>query len=153
MTRDKVKNILNANPKLATEINEGRRTDVDGTVLWNYDAQKVRDVVLKLARGHATFEQSVTRHDDPTSVSVFPLALLDSRNLDSFENDFRGELGMIPEIGSRAFSKIFTDGFGADRPGWVSVQDGRYRYYVDDSAYCVRVVLSEYLGCEVIWEE
>jgi hypothetical protein len=151
--RDKVKNILNANLKLATEINKGRRTDADDNLLWEFDAQKVRMVVLKLARGHVAFEQSVTRHDDPTSVSVFPLALLDPKALDSFENDFRGELGLVPEIGSRAFSRIFTDGITSERLGWVTVQEGRYRYYVDDTASCVRIVFSEYLGCEVIWDE
>jgi hypothetical protein len=38
--------------------------------------------------------------------------------------------------------------------GWIVVQPGRYRYlaYVD-SAVTVRMVLSEYLACEVVWEE
>jgi hypothetical protein len=151
--RDKIKNILNANLRLANEINNGRRTEADGAVLWEFDAQKVRSIVLKLARGHISFEQSVTRYDEPTSVSVFPLALLDSNALDSFENDFRGELHIVPEIGSRAFERIFTDGTTSERLGWETVQEGRYRYYVDESATCVRMVLSEYLGCEVIWDE
>ncbi|MGD9561075.1 MAG: hypothetical protein AB7F88_02515 [Pyrinomonadaceae bacterium] len=151
--REKVKNVLNANLKLAKEINKGRRTDQEGNLLWEFDAHKVRHVIMKLARGHVAFEQSITRHDDPTSVSIFPLALLEPEALDLFENDFRGELGMLPELGSRAFSRIFTDGITAERPGWVTVQEGRYRYYVDETALCVRIVLSEYLGCEVIWED
>ena len=36
---------------------------------------------------------------------------------------------------------------------WVDVQEGRYRYlaFDDDGAITVRIVLSEYLACEVVW--
>ncbi|OHB79851.1 MAG: hypothetical protein A2Z25_03670 [Planctomycetes bacterium RBG_16_55_9] len=39
------------------------------------------------------------------------------------------------------------------RGPWITVQEGRYRYAVDqDGGVCVRLVLSEYLGCTVEWE-
>lgn len=40
----------------------------------------------------------------------------------------------------------------SNTPEWIVVQPGRYRYvaFVDDTVV-VRMVLSEYLACEVIW--
>jgi hypothetical protein len=134
-------------------MKKGRHTEADGSLVWEFDRQKVQDVVLKLARGHVAFEHSVSRHDEPTSVLAFPLTVLDVHELDSFENNHGGKFGLWPEIGSRAFNRLFTDGFDVTKPGWISVQKDRYRYCVDDSGYSVRIVFSEYLGCEVIWTE
>jgi hypothetical protein len=35
--------------------------------------------------------------------------------------------------------------------GWVVVQEGRYRFLTSTGAVIVRMVLSEYLACEVVW--
>jgi hypothetical protein len=36
--------------------------------------------------------------------------------------------------------------------GWITVQEGRYRFVAAaGAAAIVRMVLSEYLACEVVW--
>jgi hypothetical protein len=59
-----------------------------------------------------------------------------------------------PEIGSRAFMNTFVVGgkaYSADN-GWTVIQTGRYRYAVAQlGGVVVRIVLSEYLACEVVW--
>jgi hypothetical protein len=35
---------------------------------------------------------------------------------------------------------------------WQDVQPGRYRYLVMEAPTTVRMVLSEYLACEVVWD-
>ena len=45
------------------------------------------------------------------------------------------------------------EGYPGDRPGWVVVQEGRYRYMAGvEDGNVVRMVLSEYLGCKVVWD-
>lgn len=46
------------------------------------------------------------------------------------------------------------DGWPATYP-WVEVQSGRYRYLaaLDGTETVVRMVLSEYLACEVRWSQ
>ena len=40
----------------------------------------------------------------------------------------------------------------AGASGWLVLQPGRYRYMADvDSGAVVRIVMSEYLACEVVW--
>jgi hypothetical protein len=38
---------------------------------------------------------------------------------------------------------------------WVDVQDGRYRYLAVDDVECarIRIVINEFLGCEVSWDK
>jgi hypothetical protein len=36
--------------------------------------------------------------------------------------------------------------------GWIVVQQGRYRYAAESDGSMVRMVLSEYLACQVVWE-
>lgn len=55
-----------------------------------------------------------------------------------------------PEVGSRAITRL---ALAQNCDGWVVVQPSRYRYLAcagPDAA--VRMVISEYLACEVVWE-
>jgi hypothetical protein len=59
-----------------------------------------------------------------------------------------------PEIGSRAFVNLLVAGDKVFDPesGWGVLQAGRYRYLVaQPGETIVRIVLSEYLACEVVW--
>lgn len=45
------------------------------------------------------------------------------------------------------------EGYLRDRSGWIVVQEGRYRYVADvEDGRVARMVLSEYLGCRVVWD-
>lgn len=62
--------------------------------------------------------------------------------------------GLFPEIGSRAFLRtvVVSKNVFTYENGWLTVQEGRYRYSISWSdRIAVRMVLSEYLACEVIW--
>lgn len=72
----------------------------------------------------------------------------------AFEHLASGKLNLWPEIGSRTFLQAFgkpTDQF--DQSGdWIVVQPDRYRYAVAETdGVLVRMVLREYLACEVVW--
>lgn len=56
-----------------------------------------------------------------------------------------------PEVGSRAMQRLMI-GYPGGRPGWVVIQEGRYRYMAAiGNGRVVRIVLSEYLACEAVW--
>ena len=113
----------------------------------------MRRVAVKLARGHAAYELSLPQIEEPIG-SVLPFVAMCDSERTIFENAGNGDLRVWPEIGSRAFHRAAGAHPYATQPGpWISVQEGRYRYSVDqDGGVCVRMVLSGYLACTVEWE-
>ncbi len=152
--RDKVKRILTEKPRLAALLHESQSTQEDGSVLWMPDEGRVRNVVLKLARGHAAFELSMPQLDDPVRIQFTPFVCMSQYDRDDFERVGSGELRGWPEIGSRAFLRACGAKPYADQNSpWIPVQENRYRYSVDQhDGILVQMVLAEYLACEVKWE-
>jgi hypothetical protein len=152
--REKVRRILERKPALAAMLAQARTVSEQGTI-FKIDQERINRVVLKLARGHAAYELSEPQHGDPASVAAVPLSLLSERARAEFEAGPRsGELVPWPEVGSRAMQRLavsVTAGFDFDG-GWVEVQPERYRYLAfADGSVTIRMVISEYLACEVIW--
>jgi len=155
--RRKVSRILTMKPLLRHRIDKAR----EGCLNWRGATQRIQNVVVKLARGHAAFE--LFPHieellfptlEEPSEIAFTALDLLSDKERSSFENIGSGELGLLPEIGSRAFVRRVEgnpDQLGYE-DGWIVVQPGLYRYSVVESdGVLVRMVLREYLACEVRW--
>ena len=153
--RPNVKRILEGNPALQLRIEGARKRDEADDLIWEPEAGRVRNVILKLARGHAAYEL-YPKLEKPSIVGFAPLQILSDDQRSAFEQVAGDdETDLWPEIGSRAFLRAF--GKSPDRlplsGGWVVVQPGRYRYSVSETGgVIVRMVLSEYLACEVVWE-
>jgi hypothetical protein len=150
----KVKRILAEKPPLAALLNECRTTTDDGITVWMPDEARVRNVVLKLARGHAAFELCLPQLENPVRALATPLVLMTPAQREEFERAGSGEVRGWPEVGSRAFLRECGAPPYEDQDGpWVCVQENRYRYMVDQhGGVLVRMVLAEYLACEVEWE-
>ncbi len=148
----RVARALRHSPKLQARI-EGQKTvhkDSDGTtrLVWTPQHERVHQVVVKNARGHAFHEYGEPMLLPPTHVWAVPLAMLTSEQRAKFENV---DLGSgWPEVGSRMMTRMLT---GQDLEGsWVVVQDGVYRYAaVQQDTVLVRSILYEYLATEVCW--
>ncbi|MBA7559587.1 hypothetical protein ES708_01202 [subsurface metagenome] len=154
LRRPNVKRILDGNPALQQRIEGSRRKDEAGNLLWEPEANRVRNVVLKLARGHTSYEL-YPKFEKPVEVTFAPLQVLREEERSAFEQLTSGKLDLCPEIGSRALLRTF--GKSPDRfeqsGDWIVVQPGRYRYAVAETGgVLARMVLSEYLACEVVWE-
>jgi hypothetical protein len=151
--RKKVRASLRHSPALATRIAAGRSEDSAGTIVWNPEDDRVRSVIVKLARAHAAHQYSEPRLDDPQHIMVVPLVVMSAEQREAFETV--PESPGWPEIGSRAFVNMFVVGgetYSTDN-GWTVLQNGRYRYAVaQPREIVVRMVLSEYLACEVVWQ-
>jgi hypothetical protein len=154
LIREKVQRALTQNAKLAARIGAAKTEDAGGRLVWAPEFDRVRNVVLKLARGHAAYELSLPHLDAPCSLLIRPFMALRSAARATFEEAGSGAIRGWPEIGSRAFSRACgADSFASTDGPWVVVQSGRYRYSVDQTGgVVVRIVISEYLACQVEWE-
>lgn len=149
--RQKVRKILKERPLLRARIRESRTEDADGNILWRIDTDRLRNVVLKLARGHLAYELNVFHLEAPYILEYRPLMMMAEEELIAFESLQEDGGVLFPEVGSRAFILMWkTD---EEWNGWREVQPGRYRYRVEQSRAgdLVRFVISEYLACTVIW--
>jgi hypothetical protein len=150
----KVKRILMEKPSLASLLNECRTMTENGTMVWIPDEARVRNVLHKLARGHAAFELSLPQLEEPVRTQAIPFVCMTQSERDEFEEVQSGEILAWPEVGSRAFLRVCGAKPFADQNGpWICVQENRYRYAVDQQGgVLVRMVIAEYLGCEVEWD-
>ena len=127
-------------------------TDEESRVVWEPETQRVNNVILKNARGHAFYEFGERQEIDPAYVWTKPICNLPDTQHRNFVGNQRTHVSGWPEVGSRAFQRAIL---GYDiRDGWVIVQNGIYRYKVmQNKGVYVRSVLAEYLATEVYWRD
>lgn len=143
--RPKVARILERKPALRQRLDAARTVGANGCE-FSVERDRVERVLVKLAIGHALHELHEVASEVPSNVWFHPIALLDDEARNAFESV---EAPMVwPEVGSRAMQRM-----AAGEYGWLEVQPGRYRFLatVGGSAR-IRMVLSEHLACEVLWD-
>lgn len=86
--------------------------------MWRPENERVRKIVVKLARGHVAFEQNEPRLQAPASVSIVPLCLMTGEAREEFESS--PDSGLWPEVGSRAMHRVL-EGAEGEFP-WIEVQ-------------------------------
>jgi hypothetical protein len=151
--RPKIKRVFEHSPLLASRLAQARRIAEAGTVSFSVETERVKNVIVKLARGHAAFELSQPLHHSPDSISFSPLCTLEDEGRDAFES--APDVNICPEVGSRAMQRLIVSSPpGIAASDWVTVQEDRYRYLaVETPSILVRIVVSEYLACEVVWND
>ena len=152
--RPKIKRILTENPKLSARLLAGRKIDNAQNIIWQPEMERVKNVILKLARGHIAFELSLPHVDEPKHLTFAPICAMSDEQRTAFENPSADDgLASYPEIGSRAFMRTVVVGQTAYQDtGWIIVQPNNYRYLVDQSnGDFVQIVIGEYLACRIGW--
>jgi len=146
--RRKIKRILRRKPALAARLSQARQMTDDGAI-FNIEADRVSNVVLKLGRGHAAFEMNEPQLGEPCKVAFIPFPSMTPEIREYFETPPQSSLW--PEVGSRAMQRLVTSSSGETH--WIIAQPGRYRYFtLIGERVLVRVVINEYLGCEITWD-
>lgn len=149
LAREKIRRILTSKPALRARIEQSKSMP-DGRATFMPDWDRVRNVMLKLAKGHALYELHESCAGEPDRFAVLPLILMDDGQRDSFENPDASS--GWPEVGSRAMQRLVI-GTDLSPGGWIVVQEGRYRYNASICDGCdVRIVINEYLACHVCWQ-
>lgn len=161
--RTQIAEIVRRNSGLRSRI-ETAKQDSSGQIVFTVEEARIRNVLLKLARGHVAFELSALRRDEPHSFAWCPIPSMNAEQVESF--DAFHVVQTFGEIGSRSTQRmqvmqvtlksaqtgeLATQGLLVN--DWVDVQEGRYRYLTSDDRGEIRVkiVIREYLACEVIW--
>lgn len=145
--RDKIKRILQRKPALTSRLSHARMVTESG-IQFSLEEDRIRNVMLKLGRGHAAFELNEPQFDKPSSLTFGPLACMTPENREEFETP--PPLSLLPEVGSRAMQRLVIGDTASLL--WRVVQPDRYRYLTTvNGGVVVRVVMSEYLGGEVVW--
>lgn len=146
--RERIKRKLASKPALAARLEDARR-QAKGGIRFEVELDRVRNVILKLARGHAAFELNEPRFEKPDSVTIRPIPTLSHEDLDRFETPPPSSIW--PEVGSRAMQRLVRSS-GMEALGWILVQPEQYRYLASvGEAVIVRSVIGEYLASEVVW--
>ena len=128
----------------------------DAEVYWVPELDRVRRVLTKNARGHVLFETGKAVIAPPLHVGIEQIDKLSVGHRPNFEAP--QNMVQWPELGSRSLQRVAVDlslalDGGDSNPGrWVVVEEGVYRYSVDDES-TVRMVLQEYLAAEVAWDQ
>jgi hypothetical protein len=145
LARANIGRILSERPALRARLEKGWTTQSGRWRRLSAEEARVRKIVLKLARGHAAYELGEPQRDKPNSLNFMPI--------DSMTRDQRTAFETVPvssiwpEVGSRAMQRV-----AGGECGWMAVQEGRYRFVAAAGGRAiVRMVLSDYLACEVIW--
>lgn len=147
MSREKIQRILLETPALRQKLDSASVLGNRGETSWGVEMERAKRVISKLARGHIAFDLSLPRLEAPLSVEFAPMHLLTHDERLGFEAT--PPLDVWPEVGSRAFIRASKGQLAT----WTVVQPGRYRYWVTQhDGDAVRIVLSEYLACQVSWE-
>jgi hypothetical protein len=160
--RPRIASILRKSPALRSRI-EAAKSVVDGNVVFVAEEARVHNVVLKLARGHAAFELSSAFRQEPASLMWWPISMMNEEQLDSYNASHVTHL--FSEVGSRGMQRLLVTQLTLRSPtgelsalnllinDWVDVQEGRYRYLAADDSRGVKIkiVLAEFLACEVSW--
>ena len=150
-----VRKALRRSKRLGERIERSKskvETDEETRVVWEPEIQRVNNVVLKNARGHAFYEFGERQEVEPAYVWSEPICNLPDTQHSDFVGVQMTPVAGWPEVGSRAFQRAIL---GYDiRNGWVIVQNYVYRYEVmQNNGIYVRSVLAEYLATEVYWSD
>ena len=146
---------LNHTNRLRERID--RSQTVQGTlwgsaeILWEPELDRVERVIVKNARGHVLNELGEPMLGPPSYVMILPIQRMSVQQQEQFANP-PGIAGW-PEVGSRSMQRMAIDDL---KPGgWIEVQPSTYRYAVHQLSEqtLVRIVLRDYLACEVAWDE
>ena len=116
--------IFKRNNGLRKRIDPHRRdyTTLGGEqkTIWYPEIARVRNIIVKNARGHVYYELGQPAFAEPSSVGIHPLEMHSRDDLSGFLAIVYGD--GWPEVGSRTMTRLIT---GQDmEDGWIVVQDG-----------------------------
>ena len=143
---DRTRRAFERNKNLQTAI-KLCQLNYNGQIFWKVNEKRFNNVVLKLARGHAVYENSEPQLENPSYISFNTFPLMKENEITEFETLWERK-NLWCELGSRGFIKEVT---GVD--GWQIVQPNTYRYNVFhiNGSLVVQFVLREFIACEVCW--
>lgn len=142
---------------------ESAKSTWNDRIIFIPEEDRLRNVMLKQARGHAAFELSQPCTKEPDHYWCGALEKLCEDQRENFNAVHIQQL--FGEICSRNIQRMYaaevtleSESGGQDKMhlminDWVEVQEGNYRYLAIDDIHgiIIRIVIADYLACEVGW--
>ncbi len=158
--REFIKDILRKSPSLRKRIENATKIE-NGNTKFYPEVERLKNVLLKLVKGHIAFELSLLHLNDPQFFWFDLLSSLPDENKIDFNSvHFQQNVG---EVGSRSMQRFSVTTLVSEHGeninmiinDWIDVQEDKYRYItIDDMGkIMVRIVIDELWGCEVVWEK
>jgi len=145
--RDKIRAILSRKKTLLDKLEKAITETPEGQKAFSVEPERFKKILLKIAQGHALYEQNEPKREEEISSFAFgTLEMLSEEARTYFE--MIPQANKAPEVGSRAMQNILISDDMIGMP-WIEVQEDRYRYLTFEGG--VRMVFSEYIWCEIIW--
>jgi hypothetical protein len=150
LKRQKIKSILSKKEELRQRI-ESSFISENGNKYFKIENERFTKIIIKLAKGHAKYENSQLLFENPTSIWMKPLNAMDKDEIEIFFA--QTEIGIVSEIGSRSFKNMFIGSNQYVYSQWITVQDNNYEYSVVDSfeVFVVKILIMDLLAIEVSW--
>lgn len=150
LMREKIKRKLRVKKSLIKRIRSGVQQSSNGMRYLRIEKPRIKDVITKICQGHAAYELSEVFLGIPSKIRIKPLVEMSPDEMKTFETPIKNTV--FPEVGSRFTQKLLILSAGT-YSYWIPVQDGQYRFMVGiaEEEIIVKVVISEYLACEVVW--
>jgi len=151
LNRDKIKRIFEEMPYLYKRIcSSFIKTKNESFFKIEWD--RFESIIIKLAKGHLKYECCETAFMKPSYISIKSINAMNESELSLFfdisENTF------LPELGSRAYKKVMINENKNLSIIWSIVQENVYAYRIcyDNRGRTVKMLIRNYLACEVTWE-
>lgn len=150
LQREKIKRILQNKEPLKQKILKSK-VEIEGQVSFNIEVNRMKNVLIKLAKGHAKYENSEAVLEEPTSIGFKTVPTMTQNEIDTFLADTK--LTKSPEVGSRAMQNFLIYSNNNTYSHWTIVQPEIYNYCVSVTPVrlSVKIILWNYLAVEVIW--
>jgi hypothetical protein len=162
LERARIADLMRRQPALRSMIERCKSTR-DGARYFEVEAARVRNVLLKLARGHAAFELSTLCRAEPSRIWWSAVSEIAAAEWEEF--DTVHVIETFGEVGSRGLQRAMIVQAIVATPNedrssltllvndWVEVQEGRYRYLAvhDSNEVRIKILIRGYLACEVAW--
>lgn len=153
INKDSIALTLKRDKRIRSQMENARQIMLDGSTWFCVENSRICAVILKLARGHAAYELAAPLLKDAERVLITTLVQMSDQERTAFETP--PPISLLPEVGSRAM-QLLIEGTSSQRLAqtWIVVQPNNYRYLavVDYNRITVRLVIREYLACEVAWQ-
>ncbi|WP_373035376.1 hypothetical protein [Sulfurimonas sp.] len=152
LKRSKIQRAFNARPNIKNEFENSTKYANNGNIDYiQYDDDRIKNILLKLSIGHATYSLSSIHLDEPSVINYKFATELTQEESTSF--NLEPICDVIPELGSREGTYISVLDDGTPITTWKIIQDGQYRFlaYQNKSSINIRIVIGEYFYSEVIW--
>lgn len=145
---EKIREILTAKPELKIQLNQTYKS-YNGINKELFEDIRFENVLIKNALGHIKFELGLFVQRVPKEFYMFFLPEIDETFRNQFESPVR-EPDFFPEVGSRLLFRLF-ERQDLDEKEWVVVQNGVYRFQLQQSAdkINVKIVMNEFLAAEI----